>query len=52
LLAGEKFYGIVGALLAVPIMSILVTIFSSILGKAKHMDEGIAKRVENDRILS
>jgi len=52
LLAGERFYGITGALLAVPIMSIIVTVFSSILGKAKQMDEGIAKPVENDRITS
>lgn len=52
LVAGEHFYGMIGALLAVPIMSIIVTIFSSILGKAKLMDEGIAKPVENDRIPS
>lgn len=52
LLAGERFYGIIGALLAVPIMSIIVTIFSTILGKAKLMDEGIAKPVGNDRIPS
>ena len=52
LIAGERFYGMIGALLAVPIMSIIVTIFSSILGKAKLMDEGIAKPVGNDRIPS
>ena len=52
LLAGERFYGMIGALLAVPIMSIIVTIFSTILGKAKLMDEGIAKPVGNDRIPS
>lgn len=51
LLTGERFYGIVGALLAVPIMSIIITVFSSILGKAKAMDEVVAKPVESDRIV-
>lgn len=50
LIAGEHFYGIIGALLAVPIMSIIITIFSSILGKAEAMDEVVAKPVKNDRI--
>ncbi len=50
LLAGKHFYGIIGALIAVPIISILITIFSSVLGKAEDMDEGVAKAVENDRI--
>lgn len=52
LLAGEHYYGIVGALLAVPIMSIIITIFYSILGKAQQMDEGLAKPVRGDRIPS
>lgn len=34
LIAGEHFYGIVGALLAVPITSVLLTIFQSLLNKA------------------
>ncbi len=50
LLAGERFYGIVGALVAVPIMSILITIFVSALGKAEALDEVVAKPVEDDRI--
>jgi predicted PurR-regulated permease PerM len=50
LLAGEHYHGIIGALLAVPIMSILITIFSSILSKAHQMDEGLAKPANDDRI--
>ncbi len=50
LLAGEHFYGIIGALVAVPIISIITTIFSAILGKAEGMDEGVAKPVKDDRI--
>lgn len=50
LVAGEHFYGIIGALLAVPIMSIIVTIFNSILAKARHLDEGVAKPVRDDTI--
>ncbi len=50
LITGEHFYGIVGALMAVPIMSIIITVFSSILGKAEAMDEVVAKPVESDRI--
>lgn len=34
LLIGERFYGITGALLAVPIISILITAFNSLLGIA------------------
>lgn len=52
LLAGERFYGMIGALLAVPIMSIITTIFASILGKANRMDEGIANPVGDDRITA
>jgi predicted PurR-regulated permease PerM len=51
LVAGERFYGMIGALLAVPIMSIIVTIFMSILSRAKHI-EGLAKPGRNDRIAS
>lgn len=50
LIAGEHYYGIIGALLAVPIMSIIITIFYSILGKANQMDEGLAKPVRDDKI--
>lgn len=50
LLTGEHFYGIIGALLAVPIISIIITIFSALLGKAEGMDEGVAKLVKDDRI--
>lgn len=52
LLAGERFYGIIGALIAVPIMSIFVTIFASALTKAEAMDEVVAKPVEDDKIAS
>lgn len=52
LLAGKHFYGIIGALLAVPIMSIFITIFASILGKARLMDEGVANPVEDDTITT
>lgn len=52
LLAGEHYYGIVGALVAVPIMSIIITIFSSVLGKAQAMNELVAKPAQNDRISS
>ncbi len=38
LLIGEHFYGLVGALLAVPIMSIVVTIFRSAQQKAMELD--------------
>lgn len=50
LVAGEHFYGIIGALLAVPIMSILITIFISFLRKARSTDEGVANPVEDDTI--
>jgi predicted PurR-regulated permease PerM len=46
LVAGERFYGIIGALLAVPIMSIITTIFMSALAKAKHLEEGLPKSKE------
>lgn len=36
LMAGKYFYGIVGALLAVPVMSILVTVYLSVLYKLKE----------------
>ncbi len=52
LVVGESFYGLVGALLAVPIMSILITAFSSILARAKLSGEGVANPVEDDRIIS
>jgi putative heme transporter len=41
LIIGEHFYGIVGALLAVPIMSIVVTIFKSARQKAMQLDAEI-----------
>jgi predicted PurR-regulated permease PerM len=50
LITGKHFYGIIGALLAVPIFSILITIFSFILEKAKVQEEGVANKGENDRI--
>jgi predicted PurR-regulated permease PerM len=50
LVIGENFYGLIGALLAVPIMSIVVTAFSSILAKAGLNGQGVANPVEDDRI--
>lgn len=52
LLVGEHFYGIIGALLAVPIVSIFITVFISILGKARQIDEGVANPVEDATIAS
>lgn len=52
LVAGEHYYGIVGALLGVPIASILVTIFMSFLAKAKLMGQGVANPVEGDTIAT
>jgi predicted PurR-regulated permease PerM len=43
LIVGERYYGIVGALLAVPLMSILVTIFKAARTRAMALDEEIAK---------
>jgi putative heme transporter len=43
LLFGEYYYGIIGALLAVPIMSIIITVFLSVLGRARSIDEGVFK---------
>lgn len=43
LLVGEHYYGIIGALLAVPIMSVIVTVFLSVLNAARTMDEGVFK---------
>ena len=42
LVVGEHFAGIVGALLAVPLMSILVTIFKAARTRAMQLDEEIA----------
>jgi putative heme transporter len=42
LIIGEHFYGIVGALLAVPLMSILVTIFKAARTRAMQLDAEIA----------
>ena len=39
LLTGKHYYGIVGALLAVPITSIILTIFYSMIIKAKSLDK-------------
>lgn len=50
LLVGEHYYGITGALLAVPIMSIITTVFYSLLNRANQLDEGLAKPVGDDRI--
>lgn len=52
LLVGERFYGIVGALLAVPLMSVFITVFMFILGKARQMDEGVANPVKADTITT
>lgn len=52
LLVGEHFYGITGALLAVPLMSVFITIFMFILGKARQMDEGVANPVKTDTIAT
>lgn len=42
LVTGEHFYGLVGALLAVPIMSIFVTIWKAVRARAMTLDEEIA----------
>lgn len=42
LIAGEHFYGIVGALLAVPCISIVLTIFQSILDQLQSLDAQMA----------
>ena len=41
LMTGQHFYGMTGALFAVPIASILVTIFLHVLNKAKVLDRNI-----------
>ena len=41
LMTGQHFYGMTGALFAVPIASILVTIFLHVLNKAKLLDRNI-----------
>jgi predicted PurR-regulated permease PerM len=46
LLVGEHWYGIVGALLAVPIMSILVTVFKAARARAMQIDEEVAAQEE------
>lgn len=45
LLIGEHFYGLLGALLAMPIASILITIFQSLLQRANAADESKTKSV-------
>lgn len=50
LVVGEEFYGLVGALLAVPIMSVFITAFSSVLSRAQFHGQGVANPVEDDRI--
>jgi predicted PurR-regulated permease PerM len=52
LLAGKHFYGIAGALLSVPIMSIIVTIFSFILAKTKASNQALANQIEDDKITA
>jgi len=39
LVAGKHFYGLVGALLAVPVTSIMLTIFNSFLARAIELDQ-------------
>jgi predicted PurR-regulated permease PerM len=46
LIVGEKYYGIVGALLAVPLMSILATIFRAARARAMQLDEEVAVQQE------
>jgi len=43
LIAGKYFYGVMGLLLAVPCASILLSIFYTVLSKARDLDEGVAK---------
>lgn len=50
LIAGEHFYGVIGALLAVPFMSIVITIFIYILEKSYKSDEGVANLAQSDTI--
>ncbi|HEY1101759.1 MAG TPA: AI-2E family transporter [Myxococcota bacterium] len=42
LIIGEHFYGLAGALFAVPLMSIVVTIWKAVRGKAMQLDDEIA----------
>lgn len=46
LVVGEHYGGIVGALLAVPLMSILVTVFKAVRTRAMQLDEEIAEQGE------
>jgi predicted PurR-regulated permease PerM len=50
LLIGEHYYGIVGALLAVPIISVLITAFNSVLSWAYYDREMVAKPIKPDKI--
>lgn len=50
LLVGERYYGIAGALIAVPIMSVIITVFATLLSRAQSLDEVVAKPVEGDKI--
>jgi predicted PurR-regulated permease PerM len=43
LVVGEHFYGLAGALFAVPLMSVLLTIWQAARSKAMDLDEGIAR---------
>lgn len=52
LITGEHFYGIMGALLAVPIMSIIVTGFITIQEKARLTDGGVANPAQDDTITT
>jgi predicted PurR-regulated permease PerM len=51
LIVGEHFYGIVGALLAVPLMSILVTIYKAAQARAMQLDAEIADEERNPPAL-
>ncbi len=42
LVTGEHFYGLTGALFAVPLMSIIVTVWKSVRSRAASLDEEIA----------
>lgn len=43
LIAGEHYFGIAGAVLAVPVASIMLTLFHSVLNRAQSLDSAVAK---------
>ena len=48
LVIGEHFYGLAGALFAVPLMSVLVTIWKAVRSRAARLDEELAPGDDDD----